>query len=90
VICYQQRLTEKYVINDYAHITFPKLPLPEAGERFQNNVPVCLDRDKFAKLESLSVTLEMASALEEKTREQNENDLWHSLRKKESKQASLK
>ena len=90
VISYQQRLTEKYVINDYAHITFPKLPLPDAGDRFQNNVSVCLDRDKFAKLESLSVTLEMASALEEKTREQNESDLWHSLRKKkESLQASL-
>lgn len=82
VLSYQQRLTEKYVINDYAHTSFPKLPLPGAGERFENNVSICLDNNKSAKLESLSVTLEMAHNLEEKTREQNESDLWHSLRKK--------
>jgi len=34
------------------------------------------------KLESLSVTLEMAHALEGKTKEQDESDLWHSLGKK--------
>ena len=82
VISYQQRLTEKYVINNYAQTTFPKLPLPDAGERFKNNVSICLDSNKLAKLESLSVTLEMAHALEEKTREQDESDLWHSLRRK--------
>ena len=31
VISYQQRLTEKYVINGSAHTSFPKLPLPNAG-----------------------------------------------------------
>jgi len=82
VLSYQQRLTEKYVINDYAHTSFPKLALPGAGERFENDVSICLDNNKSAKLESLSVTLEMAHNLEEKTREQNESDLWHSLRKK--------
>ena len=90
VISYQQRLTEKYVINNYAQTPFPKLPLPDAGERFKNNVSICLNSNKLAKLESLSVTLEMVHALEEKTREQDESDLWHSLRKKnESLQASL-
>ena len=43
---------------------------------------ICLDSNKLVKLESLSVTLEMVHALEEKTREQDESDLWHSLRKK--------
>ena len=66
VISYQQRLTEKYVLNNYAQTTFPKLPLPDAGERFKNNVSICLDSNKLAKLESLSATLEMAHALEEK------------------------
>ena len=40
VLSYQQRLTEKYVINDYAHTSFPKLPLPGAGKRFENNVSI--------------------------------------------------
>ena len=49
-----------------------------------------MNSNKSAKLESLSVTLEMVHALEEKMREQDESDLWHSLRKKkESLQASL-
>lgn len=78
VISYQQRLTEKYVINNYAQTTFPKLPLPDAGERFKNNVSICLDSNKLAKLESLSVTLKMVHALAEKTREQDESDLWYS------------
>ena len=41
-----------------------------------------MNSNKSAKLESLSVTLEMVHALEEKMREQDESDLWHSLRKK--------
>lgn len=41
-----------------------------------------MNSSKSAKLESLSVTLEMVHALEEKMREQDESDLWHSLRKK--------
>ena len=88
VISYQQRLTEKYAINDYARTSICKLPLPDAGERFKNNVSIGLDSNKLAKLESLSVTLEMAHALEEKTREQDESDLWHSLGKKKRITAS--
>lgn len=47
-----------------------------------------MNSNKSAKLESLSVTLEMVHALEEKMREQDESDLWHSLRKKKRITAS--
>ena len=90
VISYQQRLTKKYVINNYAQTTFPKLPLPDAGERFKNNVSICLNSNKLAKLESLSVTLEMAHALEKKKPE-NRMKVTFGIHyeKKESLQASL-
>ena len=79
---YQQQLTEKYVINDYGHALFPDLLLPSAGDRFVNHLSFCLESNKLAKLDSLSVTLEKAHDVEVKTREQNESGLWHSLRHK--------
>lgn len=41
----------------------------DVGERFKNNVLMCLDSNKLVKLELLFVILEMVYVLEEKIRE---------------------
>lgn len=81
-LSYQQRLTEQYIINDYGQTNFPDLPLSGAGDRFVNSLSICLESTKLAKLQTLTVTLDMARDLEHKTREQSESGLWHSLRQK--------
>ena len=81
-LSYQQRLTEQYIINDYGQTNFLDLPLTGAGDRFVNSLSICLESTKLAKLQTLTVTLDMACDLEHKTREQSESGLWHSLRQK--------
>ena len=62
-------------VRDVSHTLFPGLPLSSAGDRSVNNLSICLESTKFAKLESLTVTLETAHNLELKTSEQNESEL---------------
>ena len=68
-LSYQQRLTEQYIINDYGQTNFPGLPLSGAGDRFVNSLSICLESTKLAKLQTVTVTLDMAHDLEHKTRE---------------------
>ena len=82
VLSYQQKLSEEYVINDLFCEAYPELPLPDAGDRFENRVSICLSPEKQASLDSLFVTREVAIDLQSKTVTQSENNLWHLLRKK--------
>ena len=81
-LSYQQRLTEQYIFNDYGLTNFLDLPLSGARDRFVNSLFICIESTKLAKLQTLTVTLDMARDLEHKTREQSESGLWHSLRQK--------
>ena len=82
VLSYQQKLSQEYVINDFLSVGYPELPLQSSGERFHNNIQLCLDSNKQAALESLSVTREVAIDIQEKTVTQSDNSLWYLLRKK--------
>lgn len=42
VLSYQQKMSSDYVINDFTCTAFPALPLEGAGQRFCNNMSVCL------------------------------------------------
>ena len=57
VLSYQQKLSQEYVINDFLASEFPSLPMENAGEKFEKNVQLCLNHDKLAALEALSLTL---------------------------------
>ena len=57
VLSYQQKLSQEYVINDFLTSEFPSLPMENAGENFENHVQLCLNNDKLAALEALSLTL---------------------------------
>lgn len=70
-LSYQQRLTEQYIINDYGLTNFLDLPLSGARDRFVNSLSICIESTKLAKLQTLTVTLDMARDLEHKTREQS-------------------
>lgn len=82
VLSYQQKLSKEYIINDYSCTFFPDLPLETAGERFANNVTVCLTAEKQASLDSLGVTRETAIKLEQQTISQSSNETWYYLREK--------
>ena len=60
VLSYQQKLSEIYVINDLFCDAYPELLLPDAGDRFENRVSICLSHEKHVSLESLFVTREVA------------------------------
>lgn len=81
-LSYQQKLSQEYVINDFLACDFPKLPLEDAGERILNNVQVCLNKEKNAALDALSVTRAVAIDLEERTVTQSASNLWQLLRSK--------
>jgi len=82
VLSYQQKLSNEYVINSFLSEAYPELPLEESGDRFVNNVHVCLDNAKQAAFDSLGVTRAVAIDLQNKTVTQSANNLWHLLRKK--------
>lgn len=82
VISYQQKLSEEYLINDYCCTSFPDLSLPNAEMRFENDVSVCLQQDKFTALDVLSLSRQTAIEVEEKTRAQSQSSLWTMLRNK--------
>ena len=79
VLSYQQKLSKEYIINDYSCTFFPNLPLETAGERFTNNVPVCLSAEKQAAIDSLGVTRDTAIKLEQQTISQSNNETWYHL-----------
>ena len=81
-LSYQQKLSQEYVINDFLASDFPKLPLEDAGERIMNNVQLCLNQEKNAALDALSVTRAVAIDLEERTVTQSASNLWQFLRSK--------
>ena len=85
VLSYQQKLSKEYIINDYSCTFFPDLPLKTAGERFANNLTVCLTAEKQASLDALEVTRETSIKLEQQTEQtisQSSNDTWYYLREK--------
>ena len=82
VLSYQQRYSEKYVINDYSHSSFPQLPLANAEDRFKNDLCTCLQREEMVAFDSLHVSMERVLELESNTRSQSESGLWQMLRKK--------
>lgn len=78
VISYQQKYSNEYAINDFTAPTFPALPLACGGDRFCNNVSICLSEYQYAKLDKLcDLNLE---EIEEKTKSQANSRLWHYLR----------
>ena len=82
VLSYQQKLSKEYIINDYSCTFYPDLPLETAGERFTNNVSVCLSAEKQAALDSLGVTRDTTIKLEQQTISQSNNETWYHLREK--------
>ena len=82
VISYQQKLCPSYIINDYANASFPFVPSPDAPTSFSNNLSFCFSSaQQMVKFDSLSLNFELSHLLEEQTRAQGQNQLWHSLRK---------
>jgi len=81
VLSYQQKLSNDYVINDF-FLVYPDLPLENSGQRFDNYIQLCLDKDKQAAFDSLKVTTKTSIDLEKKTLTQSSSTLWHLLRKK--------
>ena len=82
VLSYQQKLGSDYVINDLGHTEFPPLPLVEAGDRFQNNISLCLTSSQDITYKSLDVSQEKAYNVEQNTRGQSDNQLWYFMRSK--------
>lgn len=81
VISYQQKMSAEYLINDYSCTVFPNLPLPDAGIRFNNAISLCLQQDKLADLNAMSLSREVAIDVETKTRAQSHSSYWTQLRK---------
>lgn len=57
---------------------FPQLPL--LGSTFKRNLQFVSSYPQFYHLQSLEVTLELASLIEERTRGQSENPMWQEVR----------
>jgi len=84
VLSYQQNLSEEYVINDYLSPPFPDLPLEQSYDRIANNFTTCLNEARAPSLESISVSLDEAVEIENKTLSQSSSQLWYSLREKKN------
>lgn len=80
VLSYQQKLSDEYVINDYFCPAYPTLPTDDAEERIKNNFTV--PDAKKAALNAISITIDQAIDIEEKTLAQSASQLWYSLREK--------
>ena len=82
VLSYQQKLSQENLINDFLASEFPSLPMENAGENFENNVQLCLNQNKQAALEALSINQSVAIDNEQKTVTQSASTLWQLLRSK--------
>ena len=81
VLSYQQKMSKDYVLNNFMCTDFPKLPLNGSGNRFQNNLLLCLHREKSAMLDSIQVDMTGSLEVQERTVTQSDSDVWHLLRK---------
>jgi hypothetical protein len=77
-VAVQQRLHADFQINVYDSVPFPSLPL---RDMMVNNYAHVLHQHQSLMLEDIKVTPAQSNSVEEKTRLQSCNTLWHDARK---------
>ena len=80
ILSYQQKYSQKYVINDSICPDFPQLPLESSIENIENNLAICLERAKLSALTSLQINRETAIEIEKGMTTQAATSMWHAIR----------
>lgn len=78
ILSYQQSMSTDYIINLVENNSFPDLPIKNV---MHNNVNIVLSELQSKKMESLTVSLQEAVEIEERTRHQSNDPKWHSIRR---------